>query len=151
MKKYFLALFLTLSLFAGEKVIDLYSSPTCGCCESWVDYMQKKGYEVRVTKSRDFYKVKETYNIKPQYQSCHTGIAGGYVIEGHLPESAVKWLLENKPENVVGISAPGMPLGSPGMKQGDVEEEYPVLLLYKDGSHRLYGYFKGDQLTQKAF
>ena len=150
MKKYLLSSFLALNLFANDYFIELHLSPSCGCCESWADYMQKKGYEIKFIKTRDFYKIKDKYHIKPQYQSCHTGIIQGYVIEGHVPQSAIKWLLENKPKNVIGISAPGMPLGSPGMEQGDNTEEYPIILLFKDGSHRLYGYFKGDELTQKG-
>ena len=153
MKKYLfilsLSLFLPLSLFAA-KTIDMHSSPTCGCCKLWADYMQKKGYEVKVTESRDYYKIKDKYKIKPEYQSCHTGILEGYVVEGHVPESAIEWLLKNKPENVIGISVPGMPLGSPGMEQGNKKDEYPVLLLYKDGSSKIYGHFKGETLTKKG-
>ncbi|MBZ7967452.1 DUF411 domain-containing protein, partial [Campylobacter sp. RM9756] len=52
--------------------------------------------------------------------------------------------LENKPKDVIGISAPGMPQGSPGMEQG-YNEKYPVILMKKDGSYEIYGYFLGDQ------
>lgn len=98
--------------------------------------------------SNEFYKIKEQMKIKPEYQSCHTGIIEGYAIEGHVPVSAIEWLLENKPD-IIGLSVHGMPQGSPGMQQG-IEEEYPVILLLKDGTNRLYGYFKGDKLISKA-
>lgn len=154
MKKCLLIFFLTLplSLFANEKTMTLHSSPTCGCCGLWVDYMEKKGYDIKTLKSNDFYKIKEEYHIEPEYQSCHTGIIQGYVVEGHVPESAVKWLLENKqPENVLGIAVPGMPIGSPGMERGNRKEEYPVLILFKDGNSKVYGYFKGEELIKKEF
>ena len=61
-----------------------------------------------------------------------------------MPSSAVDWLLENKPNGVIGISAPGMPMGSPGMEQG-VEEIYPVILMKNDGSSEIFGYYKGDK------
>lgn len=52
--------------------------------------------------------------------------------------------MESKPADVIGISAPGMPMGSPGMEQG-MQEEYPVILMKKDGSSEIFGYYKGDK------
>ncbi|MBX1886059.1 DUF411 domain-containing protein [Campylobacter peloridis] len=145
MKKVFFALcFSSLALLANSKSIDVYESPTCGCCDLWADYMKTKGYKVNVYKTNDFLKIKEEYKIQDMYQSCHTGIIDGYVIEGHVPEDAVTWLLENKPKDVIGISAPGMPQGSPGMEQG-YEEEYPVILMLKNGDYKIYAFYKGHQ------
>lgn len=142
-----LALFI-LPLFANNNIIEVYESPTCGCCDKWAEYMKAKGYTLNIHKSNDFIKNKEQYNIKPEYQSCHTGIIAGYAIEGHVPESAISWLLQTKPKDVIGIAAPGMPQGSPGMEQG-YEEEYPVIIMLKDGGYKIYGYFKGDRLVRK--
>ncbi|AJC90371.1 hypothetical protein (DUF411 domain) [Campylobacter subantarcticus LMG 24377] len=148
MRKIVLALALSsLSMLASSKVLNVYESPTCGCCDLWADYMKVKGYQVQVHKSDDFLKVKEKMNIQPMYQSCHTGVIEGYAIEGHVPEDAVAWLLKNKPQDVIGVSAPGMPQGSPGMEQG-YEEEYPVVLMLKNGDYRIYGIYKGHQLIK---
>ena len=38
----------------------------------------------------------------------------GYVVEGHVPASAIQKLLTERPK-IKGISLPGMPDGSPGM------------------------------------
>lgn len=112
-------LILTIFLAAAQaKEIQIYESPACGCCDLWADYMKAKGYKVSIHKTNDFLKIKEKLSIKDEYQSCHTGVIEGYAIEGHIPESAVAWLLENKPKDVIGISAPRMPQGSPGMEQG---------------------------------
>ncbi|MBK1971095.1 DUF411 domain-containing protein [Campylobacter sp. 2018MI35] len=138
-----------LSLLAATKTIEVYESPTCGCCDLWVSYMKKKGYEVNVHKTNDFLKIKENYKINPYYQSCHTGVIDGYAIEGHVPEDAISWLLTNKPKDVIGISAPGMPQGSPGMEQG-YEEEYPVILMYKDGSYKIFAYYKGEKIVKNV-
>lgn len=143
----FLALFSAL-LLANEKSLAVFESPSCGCCEKWIAYMKNKGYKVDIHKSNDYYKIKQEFAIKPEYQSCHTAISSGYAIEGHVPESVVKWLLETKPQGVIGVSAPGMPQGSPGMEQGAFEE-YPVIVMKKDGSYEIYGYFKGEQLMKK--
>ena len=144
MKKYIFALALVLPLFAQERLIHVYKSPSCGCCGLWESYMEKNGYKISSHASDDFIKIKEKLNIKDEYQSCHTGVIDGYAIEGHVPSSAVDWLLENKPNGVIGISAPGMPMGSPGMEQG-IEEKYPVILMKKDGSSEIFGYYQGDK------
>ena len=95
--------------------------------------------------------IKEKYKIAPQNQSCHTGVIEGYAVEGHVPLSAINWLLENKPKDVVGISTPGMPIGSPGMEQGNTKEEYPVVLLYKNGDSKTFAIYKGDELIKQVF
>lgn len=148
MKKILSITLLSLALFANDKSLEVFESPSCGCCEQWIAYMKKKGYALNVHKSNDFYKIKQQFGIKPEYQSCHTAIVAGYTVEGHVPESAVKWLLETKPKEVIGVSAPGMPQGSPGMEQGSYEE-YPVIVMKKDGSYELFGYFKGEELVRK--
>ena len=144
MKKVFLFLTLCLALLAVDKKLEIYESPTCGCCDSWALYMQKNGFKVSIHKSDDFLKIKENFKIKNEWQSCHTGVIEGYAIEGHVPLEAVLWLLENKPKGVIGISAPGMPQGSPGMEQG-YSEKYPVIIMKEDGTYELYAYFINDK------
>nr|WP_139454097.1 DUF411 domain-containing protein [Campylobacter armoricus] len=148
MKKIISILILSsVALMSGDKLLNIYESPTCGCCDLWADYMKTKGYKVLVHKNENFLKIKEKMNIQPIYQSCHTGLIDGYAIEGHVLEDAIAWLLENKPKDVIGISAPGMPQGSPGMEQG-YEEEYPVVLMLKNGDYKIYGIYKGHNLIK---
>lgn len=149
MKKTFLALALPIALFANNtKTIDVYEDPDCGCCQLWSKYMMTKGYNVNVFKTKKYMDIKNEYKIDPKYQSCHTGLIDGYAIEGHVPEDAVVWLLENKPKDVIGISAPGMPQGSPGMEQGQFED-YPVILMMKDGSYKMYAIYRGKTVVKK--
>ena len=49
--------------------------------------------------------------------SCHTAIIDGYVVEGHVPAEDVTRMLAERPA-ILGLSVPGMPIGSPGMEQG---------------------------------
>lgn len=95
--------------------------------------------------------IKEKFGIKDEFMSCHTGVikVGNkeFALEGHLPLSAIEWLIANAPKNAIGISAPGMPQGSPGMEQGTFEE-YPVVVLYKDGKAENLGIFKGDKIVK---
>ncbi|MDH4023667.1 MAG: DUF411 domain-containing protein, partial [Gammaproteobacteria bacterium] len=72
--------------------------------------------------------------------SCHTALVDGYVIEGHVPAGDVRRLLKERPD-IVGLTAPGMPPGSPGM---DVpgSPPYDVLSLDKDGKTAVYATHK---------
>ena len=73
------------------------------------------------------------HGVPARLRSCHTARINGYVIEGHVPVFDVKRLLNQKP-NAVGISVPGMPIGSPGMEVASGETEpYEVLLFDKRG------------------
>ena len=148
-----IAIFCAINANEAKKVIELYESPTCGCCELWAQYLQKNGYKVNIHKSLDFAQVKEKFGIKDEFQSCHTGVIKvgdkKFALEGHLPLSAIEWLVANAPKNAIGISAPGMPQGSPGMEQGEFEE-YPVVVLYKEGKSETLGIFKGDKVVKST-
>jgi len=50
----------------------------------------------------------------PEFESCHTSLVDGYVVEGHVPAGALNKLLSQRPD-ITGTSLPGMPMGSPGM------------------------------------
>ena len=118
---------------AGKPHLLVYKSPTCGCCAKWVDYMQAHGFSAAVTNMPDVTPVKIAHKLPPRLASCHTTLIDGYVIEGHVPVEDVRRLLKEKPANVAGLAAPGMPAGSPGM---DVPNSppYEVLLVRNDGT-----------------
>jgi hypothetical protein len=46
-------------------------------------------------------------------------------------------MLTEKPD-IIGITAPGMPIGSPGMEQGNKKDKYDILYVNKDGSTGVY-------------
>lgn len=136
-KLLFLAL-LTSSVFAMEgKLMTVYKSPSCGCCNDWIDIMKNKGFEVNAIETNEVNTIKQKAGLKAGQTSCHTAFVDGYVIEGHVDYTAVKKMLEEKPD-IVGITVPDMPIGSPGMEQGDIKEAYNVLYLNKDGSTGVY-------------
>lgn len=93
--------------------VTLYKSPSCGCCEEYVKYLNANGFLVKAINSNDMNRIKQEKHIG-NLGSCHTSLVGGYVIEGHVPVAAIQKLLRDKP-NLVGISVPGMPANSPGM------------------------------------
>lgn len=119
--------------------LDVFKSPSCGCCEKWVANLETNGFKSMVHHPLDLNQEKLKRNIAPQYQSCHTAVSNeGYVFEGHVPANLIKRFLAEKPKNALGLAVPGMPAGSPGMEMGDHFTPYDVLLLNADGSSRVY-------------
>ena len=103
--------------FAQTKpALIVYKDPSCGCCGMWIDYMQARGYKVTVY-NKGMTEIKAQLKIPPALQSCHTTMAGGYVIEGHVPAPDIEKLLAQKPKNIIGLTIPGMPASAPGMDQ----------------------------------
>ena len=99
--------------FAATPGATLYKSPTCGCCGEYVKYLRANGIEVKAIDSNEMDKIKQDNKVG-NLASCHTMLIGGYVVEGHVPVTAINKLLQQKPK-IIGISAPGMPPNSPGM------------------------------------
>jgi hypothetical protein len=120
--------------------LTVYKTPTCGCCGKWVEYMQANGFTAAVTNMPDVTPVKTKHGLPPRLTSCHTTLVGGYVIEGHVPVEDIRRLLKEKPA-IVGLAAPGMPAGSPGM---DVPNSppYDVISFDKDGRTRVFANHK---------
>ncbi len=58
---------------------------------------------------------------------------GDYTIEGHVPAADIRRLLAEAPD-AVGLSVPGMPIGSPGMGPETEREAYDVIFVGRDGS-----------------
>ena len=127
-------------LFTAQPVsaadVVVYKSPTCGCCENWVSHLKENGFSVEVHNQRNMDQVKAELGVPRHLQSCHTAMVDGYVVEGHVPASDIKRLLKEKPD-VVGLTAPGMPMGSPGM-DGPRKDPYDVLTFKRNGKTSVY-------------
>ncbi len=115
----------------------VYKTPTCGCCKKWVDHVKAAGFEVTVKDLPDLGDIKDEVGVQPEHRSCHTALVNGYVIEGHVPADLVQKLLREKPKDVAGLAAPGMPQGSPGM-EGLMKEKYDIVAFRKDGKATVY-------------
>lgn len=124
----FVSMMVATSVFAGNpaREVVVYKSPTCGCCKKWVAHMEQNGFKVKSHDVKDVTAIKKENGVTPQLASCHTAFVDGYVIEGHVPANDIKRLLRKRPK-VTGLSAPGMPIGSPGMEQGQHKQRYNVI------------------------
>jgi hypothetical protein len=125
---------------SGQPVMEVYKSPTCGCCSKWVEHVRQHGFTARVTDLTDqaLDTLKKKHGVPRTAQSCHTALVGGYAIEGHVPAAEVKRLLKEKPA-VAGIAVAGMPLGSPGMEVPGRSQPYNVITFDKKGDSRVFG------------
>jgi len=119
-------------------VVQVYKSPTCGCCALWVKHLQDAGFVTKVTEIEDIAAIKTKNNVPARAQSCHTAIVDGYVLEGHVPAADVQRLLKDRPA-VVGLAVPGMPVGSPGMEVPNVKAQaFNVVSFDKQGQLQVF-------------
>ncbi|MBD9390746.1 DUF411 domain-containing protein [Acidovorax sp. ACV01] len=124
---------------AAPTPLEVWKDPNCGCCQDWVDHMQANGFAVKAHAIGNN-AVRARLGLPQELGSCHTALVGGYVVEGHVPASDVRALLQQKPK-ALGLAVPGMPVGSPGMDgavYGDRRDPYDVLLVARDGSTRIF-------------
>ena len=121
----------------------VHKTPTCGCCKKWVKHLEDNSFSTTTKDHQNLLKIKKQYSIEPKYQSCHTAVSKeGYIFEGHIPSKFIKNFLADPDPNAIGLSVPGMPLGSPGMEVEGRFMPYDVLVLYKDGSSKVYAVIK---------
>jgi hypothetical protein len=119
-----------LSARAAASVIEVWTGPSCSCCQGWIDHLKASGFEV-VTHDGGNSDARARLGMPIDYGSCHTGSVEGYAIEGHVPAREVRRLLVERPA-AIGLSVPGMPRGSPGM-ESPIHDPYDVLLVARDG------------------
>ena len=122
-----------MSPVARQPLLVVDKSPSCGCCAGWVTHMRQAGFAVEVHDADDLAPLKRRLGVPAGKASCHTARVGGYFIEGHVPAADVRRLLAERPD-ALGLTAPGMPMGSPGMETPDGRTPpYVVELVHRDG------------------
>ena len=124
----------------ADAAIHVYKTETCGCCGLWVEHLRAGGFEVTVEdlSNAALAAVKQRHGIPAELGSCHTALAGGYVLEGHIPSDVIQSFLEEAP-GVKGIAVPGMPVGSPGMEvEGVQPRPYDVIAFDGNGNRTVY-------------
>ena len=81
-----------------KQVVEVFKTPSCGCCYGYVLFLEEEKFKVKQTDMRSLHTIKQKYNIPVEMQSCHTTIMGKYFIEGHVPFEAVDKLLKEQPD-----------------------------------------------------
>ena len=135
---------LHLSALAQATPVQVWKDPSCGCCHLWVEHLQASGFKVEVFDVGNT-AARKRLGMPEKLGSCHTASVGGYVIEGHVPATDIQRLLKDRPA-ALGLSVPGMPIGSPGMDGPEYKgrkDAYDVLLVQKDGSTKSFQHHPG--------
>ncbi len=124
--------------------LQVWRDPNCGCCGGWVEHMRAAGFQVEEQLVASAGPARRMLGIPSDLLSCHAAAVGGYALEGHVPASAVKRLLTERPAGVRGLAVPGMPLGSPGMEvPGQRDDTYDVIAFADGAAHRVFMRFRG--------
>ncbi|MDT0684650.1 DUF411 domain-containing protein [Roseicyclus sp. F158] len=140
-----IALLPAVEVLAKATPIDVRKTNGCGCCIAWMEHLKENGF---APTGQDMFggalvRFKLDNAVPQPLVSCHTALVDGYVIEGHVPGSDIRRLLEERPE-AVGLAVPEMPLGSPGMDFGQRREAYDVFLIRDDGSTEVFASYNGN-------
>ena len=127
------------SSFAFPDTLIVNRTETCGCCGAWIERMESAGLrtEVNYVDEETLGLIKTQLGISSELSSCHTATIGSYFIEGHVPSEDIFKLLTEKP-NALGLSVPGMPIGSPGMEMGNNKEPFDTLLVFENGKSQVF-------------
>ena len=128
-------------------VMTVYKTEACGCCLKWIDHLETNGLEVEVVNVASTAPTREHFGVPPQLLSCHTGSIDGYWVEGHVPADLIEKLMAEKPTHILGLSAPGMPLGSPGMESPN-PVQYDVIAYHIDGTTSVYAKRQGKEAVE---
>ena len=109
-----------------------------------MEHLQANGFQV-VVRDVGNTAARQRLGMPDKLGSCHTAKVGGYVIEGHVPAADIQRLLKQRP-NALGLTVPGMVVGSPGMDGPEYKgrkEAFDVLLVLKDGSTKIFQRYPG--------
>jgi hypothetical protein len=109
----------------------------CECCEAHADYLRKNGFDLKIEAVKNLSEMSIEAGVPPGFQGCHIIKINGYVFEGHITSDIIKRLLAEHPQDVVGLSLPGMPSGVPGM-EGPRDASLVVYAIKKDGTTKTY-------------
>jgi len=126
-------------VFASSFSLTVFKSPTCGCCEKWINAFDSD-VSIESHNTDQMALVKQKAGIPQKASSCHTAVSdSSFVYEGHVPTEMVSAYENGKrSDNGRGLVVPGMPVGSEGMEMGNRFDPYAVYEILDGGSARVY-------------
>ncbi len=127
----------------NQGMIEIWKSPSCGCCHDWIKHMTNNGFVITKVHDDGNDLARKRLGIDIQYGSCHTALINGYTFEGHVPARDIVRVLKERP-HIAGLAVPGMPIGSPGMDGPEYKgkkDVYDVLAIGKNGQAKVYHHY----------
>jgi hypothetical protein len=126
--------------------VEVWRDPNCGCCSGWVQHLHAEGFAAEDRVVPSVAPIRRMLGTPSDLLSCHAARVAGFALEGHVPALAIRRLLATRPEAVVGLAVPAMPIGSPGMEvPGAAPDTYDVIAWRADGSHAPLMRFTGSR------
>ena len=122
---------------ATAPVVEVFKSPTCGCCANWVKHLEANGFKTTVTDVEDMSQVKAKYGVPGRAPVVPYGRRQRLRARRARAGADVQRLIKERPA-VVGVAVPGMPVGSPGMEVGNTVQPYNVLTFDKQGQTTVF-------------
>lgn len=122
--------------------ITVHKTPSCDCCNRWIAHLRENGFKLSVVSVPSTRPIRDRVGVPQRLGSCHTAVIGDYWVEGHVPADLIQRLLTEQPDNIRGISVPGMPIGTPGM-EGPNPVAYDVLAYGSNGQTTVYATRRG--------
>lgn len=55
-------------------MLSVYRSPTCGCCEDWMDKIQEAGFQIDDHAIEDVEAIKAEQGLPEDLAACHTAL-----------------------------------------------------------------------------
>lgn len=87
-----------------EADVIVYASASCSCYRPWIRDLRRSGLAVGVVQTRDVVKSQAELGVPREFAACHTAVANGYWVEGHVPADSITALLNNEPADVAGLA-----------------------------------------------
>jgi hypothetical protein len=122
---------------AAATEVAVVKTPGCGCCDAWADHLRADAFDVAMRETDALTRLHRLAGVPEGLDGCHMARVEGYVVSGHVPAADVRRLLAERPD-AVGLSVPGMPIGSPGMEMGEIRDAFDVLLIRRDGGTEVF-------------
>ncbi len=82
----------------------VYVSSSCKCYKPWIQQLRREGLAVSALQTRDIVRKQASLGVPREFSACHTAVASGYWLEGHVPGASITALTSEAPENVAGIA-----------------------------------------------
>src|SRR5690349_18773707 len=83
--------------------------PTWGCCYGWTEHIRAAGSPVEIDETGEINSLKARLGVPRHLAACHTAAVDAYAIEGHVPASAIRRLLVERPQ-IKELAVPGTPV-----------------------------------------